>query len=144
MKDKNNIKSLNNKRLNDIDNIINSIKTQKSHENDLEKKSNKYKEKYPELLDGYDLIKNKKELQNCKNAGYIRYINFEGVIRFGGTLLKISNPPNNDQITLLLLKNSTNSIWSITWEKNIIFYKKQVKKGDNLRNLFITLIDDEK
>ena len=144
MKDKNNIKPLNNKRLNDIDNIINSIKTQKSHENDLEKKSNKYKEKYPELLDGYDLIKNKKELQNCKNAGYIRYINFEGVIRFGGTLLKISNPPNNDQITLLLLKNSTNSIWSITWEKNIIFYKKQVKKGDNLRNLFITLIDDEK
>ena len=144
MKDKNNIKPLNNKRLNDIDNIINSIKTQKSYENDLEKKSNKYKEKYPELLDGYNLVKNKKELQNCKNAGYIRYINFEGDIRFGGTLLKISNPPNNDQITLLLLKNSTNSIWSITWEKNIIFYKKQVKKGDNLRNLFISLIDDEK
>tara|TARA_X000000950_G_scaffold240541_1_gene293649 strand:+ start:279 stop:707 length:429 start_codon:yes stop_codon:yes gene_type:complete len=142
MKDKNNTKPLNNKRINDIDNIIDSIKTQKSYEKDLEKKSDIYKQKYPDLLEGYQLVKNKKELQKCKNAGYIRYINVNGEIRYGGTLLKISNPPNNDQITLLLLKNSTNSIWSITWEKNTIFYKDQVKKGDNLRNLFITLIDD--
>lgn len=128
-------------RLNDINKIVNSIKTQKSFNKDLEKKADKYIKKYPDLLKDYTLIKNKKKLKLCKNGGYIRYVNKNGLIRYGGLLLKVFEPPNSD-ITMLLLQNKNNNKWSITWDRNTIFYKEQVKKGDNLRNLFISLLND--
>ena len=130
-----------NDRLNDINNIVNSIKTQKNFNKDLENKADEYKKKYPDLLNKYQLIKSKKYLEKCKNGGYIRYIKKNGEIRYGGILLKVFKPPNSD-ITMLLLQNKNNNKWSITWERNIIFYKDQVKKGDNLRNLFISLLDE--
>ena len=131
-----------NDRLNDINNIVNSIKTQKSHEKEIESKAEKYRMKYPDLLQDYQIVKSKKSLIKCKNAGYVRYINKNGKIRYGGILLKTYNPPNSD-VTMLLLQNKNNQVWSITWERNIIFYKDQVKKGDNLRKLFISMLDDK-
>jgi hypothetical protein len=44
---------------------------------------------------------------------------------------------------MLLLQNKNYNKWTITWERNIIFYKQQVKKGDNLRNLFISLLHED-
>lgn len=129
-------------RLNDINRIVNSIKTQKSFIKDLENKAASYKSNNPDVLNNYELVKNKKKLKNCKNGGYIRYVNKDGKLRFGGMLLKVFKPPDSD-ITMLLLQNKNNNKWSITWERNIIFYKKQVKKGDNLRNLFISLLNED-
>ena len=131
-----------NERMDDINNIIDSIKTQKEFDKELKKKANKYYEKYPDLLNNYQLITDKNSLKNCKNAGCIRYVNSKGEIRYGGILLKIYNPPDSD-VTFLLLKNTNNHKWNISWERNIIFYKDQVKKGDNLRNLFVTLLNDD-
>ena len=91
-------------RLNDINKIVNSIKTQKSFNKDLENKADKYIKKYPDLLKDYTLIKNKKILKLFKNGGYIRYVNKNGLIRYGGLLLKVFEPPNSD-ITMLLLQN---------------------------------------
>ena len=131
-----------NDRLNDINKIVNSIKSQKIYNKELENKANDYKKKFPDILNNYKLVKSKKKLENCKNGGYIRYVNKEGQLRFGGILLKVFKPPESD-ITMLLLQNKNNNKWSITWERNIIFYKQQVKKGDNLRNLFISLLNDD-
>jgi hypothetical protein len=129
-------------RLNDINRIVNSIKTQKSFIKDLENKAASYKSNNPDVLNNYELVKNKNKLKNCKNGGYIRYVNKDGKLRYGGMLLKVFKPPDSD-ITMLLLQNKNNNKWSITWERNIIFYKKQVKKGDNLRNLFISLLNED-
>ncbi len=131
-----------NDRLNDINKIVNSIKSQKIYNKELENKADDYKKKFPDILNNYKLVKSKKKLENCKNGGYIRYVNKEGKLRFGGILLKVFKPPESD-ITMLLLQNKNNNKWSITWERNIIFYKQQVKKGDNLRNLFISLLNDD-
>lgn len=129
-------------RLNDINKIVNSIKSQKTYNKELENKADNYKKKFPDILNNYELVKSKKKLENCKNGGYIRYVNKEGKLRFGGILLKVYKPPESD-ITMLLLQNKNNNKWSITWERNIIFYKQQVKKGDNLRNLFISLLNED-
>jgi len=134
-------RSRKNNRLNDITELIDSIKTQKTYNQELEEKAKKYIKKYPDILKDYKLITTKNNLKECKYAGYIRYINKDDELRYGGILLKIYTPPDSD-ITFILLQNKDNYKWNITWERNIIFYKPQVKKGDNLRNLFISLLDE--
>ena len=135
-----------NKRLKEIDDFVNSIKTENEFNSEIQQKMEKYKEKfYNELLD-YNPITNLKDLYNLKSAGYIRYVNFNNEIKYGGILLKIFKTENEDEISqknLILLQNSNNKKWTISWENNYIFYKKQTKKGDNMRNLFISLLDKD-
>ena len=135
-----------NKRLKEIDDFVNSIKTENEFNSEIQQKMEKYKEKfYNELLD-YNPITNLKDLYNLKSAGYIRYVNFNNEIKYGGILLKVFKSENEDEISqknLILLQNSNNKKWTISWENNYIFYKKQTKKGDNMRNLFISLLDKD-
>lgn len=135
-----------NKRLKEIDDFVNSIKTENEFNSEIQQKMEKYKEKfYNELLD-YNPVTNLKDLYNLKSAGYIRYVNFNNEIKYGGILLKIFKTENEDEISqknLILLQNSNNKKWTISWENNYIFYKKQTKKGDNMRNLFISLLDKD-
>ena len=133
-----------NSRLKEIDNFVNSIKTEEEHQIEIKNKFNEYKNKFKEELDGYVEILNLEDLYSLKSAGYIRYINLKGEIRYGGILIKIFKTESEDEFNkknLLLLKNSHGKKWSISWEKNFIFYKYQTKKGDNLRNIFISLLD---
>lgn len=135
-----------NSRLKEIDNFVNSIKTEEEHQIEIKNKFNEYKNKFKEELDGYVEILNLEDLYSLKSAGYIRYINLKGEIRYGGILIKIFKTESEDEFNkknLLLLKNSHGKKWSISWEKNFIFYKYQTKKGDNLRNLFISLLDEK-
>mgnify|MGYP001134439215 CR=1 FL=1 len=133
-----------NSRLKEIDNFVNSIKTEEEHQNELINKFNEYKKKFKEELDGYVEILDLEEIYSLKPAGYIRYVNIEGEIRYGGILIKVFKTENEDEFNkknMLLLKNSNGEKMSISWEKNSIFYKQQTKKGDNIRNLFISLLD---
>jgi hypothetical protein len=135
-----------NKRLKEIDDFVDSIKTENEFNSEIQQKMEKYKEKfYNELLD-YNPVISLKDLYNLKSAGYIRYVNFNNEIKYGGILLKIFKTENEDEISqknLILLQNSNNKKWTISWENNYIFYKKQTKKGDNMRNLFISLLDKD-
>ena len=135
-----------NNRLKEIDDFVNSIKTENDYAIEIQETMEKYKEKfYNELLD-YKPVINLKDLYNLKNAGYIRYVNFNNEIKYGGILLKVFKSENEEEISqknLILLQNSNNKKWTISWEKNYIFYKKQTKKGDNMRNLFISLLDKD-
>jgi hypothetical protein len=133
-----------NNRLKEIDLIVEQFFPQKNYENEKIDKINKFKLKYKDELKNYNIINTKEELYNLKSAGYIRYFDREDNLKFGGILLKVfeSENENVDMVrTLILLKNSENIKWTISWENNMIFYKKQTKKGDNLRNLFISLLD---
>ena len=135
-----------NSRLKDIDNFVNSIKTEEEHQLEKQNKFNEYKNKFKDTLNGYVEILNLEDLYSLKSAGYIRYINLKGEIRYGGILMKVFKTESEDEFNkknLLLLKNSHEKKWSISWEKNFIFYKHQTKKGDNLRNIFISLLDEK-
>ena len=133
-----------NSRLKEIDSIIESIKPKEDYKKDLEDKIEKFKLKYSKELEDYDFISSKDELFNLKSAGYVRYVDLNGKIKYGGILIKVFNSESDIEYNkriLILLQNSSGKKWTISWEKNYIFYKKQTKKGDNLRNLFISLLD---
>ena len=133
-----------NSRLKEIDSIIESIKPKEDYKKDLEDKIEKFKLKYSKELENYDFISSKDELFNLKSAGYVRYVDLNGKIKYGGILIKVFNSESDIEYNkriLILLQNSSGKKWTISWEKNYIFYKKQTKKGDNLRNLFISLLD---
>ena len=135
-----------NNRLKEIDEIINSIKNEDSYLKELYEKSNLFKKKFKNELEDYELITDLDSLYKLKSGGYIRYVNMKEEIRYGGILLKVFESENKDDFykkNLIILQNSDNKKWTISWEKNYIYYKKQTKKGDNLRNLFISIIDDE-
>lgn len=135
-----------NSRLKDIDNIVNSIVKEEDYKKKIFKKVNYFENKYKNELLGYTFVKSLKELYELKSAGYIRYFNKNDDIRFGGILIKVFENETNDDFykkNLIIIQNSYNKKWIVSWENNIIFYKKQTKKGDNLRNLFITYLDKD-
>lgn len=132
------------KRLKEIDEIIDSIKSQKEYENEMKSKVESLIEKFSDKLEGYNFVSSLEELYKLKPSGYIRYINFNDEIKFGGILIKVFKSESDDEFNkknLILIQNSDNIKWAISWEKNYIFYKNQTKKGDNLRNLFISILD---
>lgn len=127
-----------NKRLKEIDDILESIEPNN--------KINNYLEIYKNELKDYKYVNSLEELYDLKSAGYIRYINLNGELKFGGILIKVFESENKDEFNkknLILLQNSNNNKWVISYERNYIFYKNQTKKGDNLRNLFISLLDEK-
>ena len=133
-----------NSRLKEIDNFVNSIKSEEQYTLELQQKFDEYKKKYKEELDGYIEVPNLETLYNLKLAGYIRYINLKDELRYGGILMKVFKAESEDEFNkknLILLKNSNDKKFTVSWEKNYIFYKQQTKKGDNLRDLFISLLD---
>lgn len=135
-----------NNRLKEIDMIVESFFPQKDYELDLKEKINNFYKNHKKELKNYNYISSKEELYELKLAGYIRYFDREDNIKYGGILIKIFESETDTlekKRTLLLLQNSDGKKWTVSWENNIIFYKPQTKKGDNLRNLFISLLDKD-
>jgi hypothetical protein len=136
-----------NPRLKEIDDLVNSIKSPKEYKEEIKKKITEFYLLYKNELEDYKHIKTINELYNLKSAGYIRYINLDGKLKYGGILLKVFKSENEIEFynkNLILIQNTNNKKWTVSWENNYIFYKKQIKKGDNMRNLFISLLDNEK
>lgn len=135
-----------NNRLKEIDMIVESFFPQKDYELDLKEKINNFYKNHKKELKNYNYISSKEELYELKLAGYIRYFDRDDNIKYGGILIKIFESETDTlekKRTLLLLQNSDGKKWTVSWENNIIFYKPQTKKGDNLRNLFISLLDKD-
>tara|TARA_B100000161_G_scaffold250849_1_gene209421 strand:- start:68 stop:502 length:435 start_codon:yes stop_codon:yes gene_type:complete len=135
-----------NTRLKEIDDIVNSIKSQNDYELEIEEKIRSFKEKFSNELEGYEHIPSLFKFYSMKPGGYVRYVNLKGQIKYGGILVKAFESEDKSEFNkknLLLIQNSNSKQWVISWEKNYIFYKKQTKKGDNLRNLFISLLDKD-
>ena len=104
----------------------------------------KFKKIYSSELKEYEFINNIEYfISNCKNGGYIRYIDLKNKLKWGGILLKIKEDNNNNIINniILVVKNKNNKIYEISWRTNYIFYKHHKTSNDNLRDLFISFIN---
>ena len=77
-------------------------------------------------------------INSLKKGGYIRYINLNEELKWGGILLK---KYKFDDINMMLLCNSNSKNFSISFEKNYIFYKKHTTQADKTRKLFLSYLD---
>ena len=124
------------KRKVDILKIINDNYDEEKIHNKLNKRIEKFEQKYSEELNEYIYIDYSDLLSKVKIGGYIRYVNFNNELRWGGILLEIKDIDTRD--AKLMLKNTTNNIWMIKFSKNYVFYKKHTTYNDKLRELFIS------
>lgn len=91
-------------------------------------------QKFSNLLVDYTYIS--EDYDNLKLGGYVRYINLNEELRFGGILIAKENEEDIFN-TRLVLKNTTNNIWKISLLHNYIFYKSHKTKNDKFKNLFL-------
>lgn len=121
-----------------IENFINSIQTQDNFEKNRTKTINNYYDIYKQELEEYEFIENLSKFNSLKKGGYIRYINLNEELKWGGILLK---KYKFDDINMMLLCNSNSKNFSISFEKNYIFYKKHTTQADKTRKLFLSYLD---
>jgi hypothetical protein len=122
----------------EIENLVNSIETQEQYEKKINRKLELFFSKYKEELEDYMYIKNENEYNNLKKGGYIRYIDFNENLRWGGILLK---KYDFNSINMMLLCNSSAKTFKISFENNYIFYKKHTTQSDKTRKLFLSYLD---
>ena len=125
-----------NTRLKEIDDIVNSIKSQNDYELEIEEKIKSFKEKFSNELEGYEHVPSLFKFYSMKPGGYVRYVNLKGQIKYGGILVKAFESEDKSEFNkknLLLIQNSNSKQWVISWKKIISFKSRQ---RDNLRNLF--------
>ena len=127
-----------NKRLKDIENLVDQVKSQEKWQSDLNKKIYKWKSDYEKELEDYEFIESEEELKTTvKKGGYVRYFNANDELRYGGFLVNIFD---DNEITKITLMNIMGKRWVISWTRNYIFYKKHTTANDKLRKIFISLL----
>jgi len=121
-----------------INNILNNFKSQKEWELEKMKHIDNMQKKYKEYLEDYNLVQNKEEYDMCKLGGYIRYIDNNDIMKWGGILIKKIQLHDIDYMVVL---NSQKQSCKVSFNKNIIFYKKHMTANDKTRKLFISYLD---
>ena len=108
-------------------------------ENFIEKKSNDYIEflikKYEIELKDYKYI-DPKNIDQIKLGGYIRCVDLEENLKWGGTVIKLINDKKISKFKIKLM-NCNKNIWSIKYSKFYIFFKNTVSSRDTFKNIFI-------
>lgn len=94
------------------------------------------KNKYDIELNEYFYI-DESNINEMKIGGYVRYINMNEELKWGGILINIKNKKKLTKMKLVL-KNSTNNYWNIKYKNFYIFYKNNVSRYDKFRDLFIS------
>ena len=126
------------KRLKNIDKIINELPSQEEWQSKLNKKIYIWKSTYEKELEDYEFIGSEKKLKDtAKKGGYIRYFNSNDELRYGGFLV---NTFEDKDILKISLMNTMGDKWVISWTRNYIFYKKHTTANDKLRKIFISLL----
>jgi hypothetical protein len=119
-------------RIKNINSFIDSIMTQDEWEENINIRINYLIEKYNKQLDKYNYIM-ENEINGLKLGGYIKYININDDLIWGGALFKI------DRNNIYMKKD--NEIIKINKFKNIIFYKNHITLNDKNREIFLTSLD---
>ena len=122
-----------------IDLFLKNYKTQKDWNENKDNYINKIKKKYNEYLEDYYIIKNKKDYDNMKLGGYIRYVDSNETLKWGGILIKKFT---NNNIEYMLLANSKMKSIQVSFYRNTIFYKNHTTASDKTRKLFISYLDN--
>ena len=96
---------------------------------------NLLKSKFESELKNYKYIKPNK-IKLIKPGGYIRCIDIDENIKWGGTVIKLINENNSSRLKIQL-KNKANKFWYIKFYKYYVFYKENVTFNDTFRDIFI-------
>ena len=121
-----------------IKDFLKTIKTQKEWNTDKKIYVENMIKRYETELEDYMYVGNVNEYDNIKLGGYIRYIDMDDNIHWGGILLK--KIKTND-IDYMILCNSSMYRFKIAFYRNTIFYKKHTTSSDKTRKLFISYLD---
>lgn len=92
--------------------------------------------KYEIELHGYFVITSN-NLSKMKVGGYVRYVNINDELKWGGVLVNIINPKKITRMKLCM-KNTNNNYWNVKFKNNYIFYKNNISKYDKFKELFIS------
>ena len=122
--------------------MVDNIMTQEEWEKNKRKHIEKLFKKYNTELENYIWLENLEEYENIKLGGYIRYVNMNDEIKWGGILVKKRIKLNG--IHMMTIKNSKGDLFDVSFEKNYVFYKNHVSSSDKMRELFISYLDKEK
>ena len=93
------------------------------------------KNKYIDELRYYNYI-DSNNINNIKLGGFIRYFDLNNNIKWGGIIIKLINSNKLDKFKIML-KNSKNNIWKISFLKYYIFFKDINFKNEIFREIFI-------
>ncbi len=119
-------------RIKDINKFIDSIITQEEWEYNYNKRIDNLILKYSNQLENYNYII-KDELNELKIGGYIKYIDTNDNLIWGGVLVKIEGD--------LIYTKKDNNIIKINKYKNIIFYRNHRTQNDKYRELFVSSME---
>ena len=123
-----------------IHRFIDNIMTQEEYEYNKQHEINKYIKTYSKELDKYDYIETIDDYNKIKLGGYIRYINFNGELKWGGFLIKKDiNISNN--FNIMTIANSHKQYIKVSFQNNHIFYKPHTTSTDKLKDIFISYLD---
>jgi hypothetical protein len=119
-------------RIKNINKFIDDIMTQDEWEYKYNKRIDELITKYSSQLEKYNYII-KDEIDSLIIGGYIKYIDVNNDLHWGGTLTKI------DEYFIYLKKQ--NEYIKINKFKNIIFYRNHRTRNDKFREIFVTGLD---
>ena len=126
------------KREKQIESFLNQMESQEEYEQNIENKINTFYKKYINELEDYKYVKNLSEYNNLKNGGYIRYFNLNDQLKWGGILIK--KIKNND-MDLMVLSNSAFNRFTVSFQKNYVFYKEHQTASDITRKIFLSALE---
>jgi hypothetical protein len=121
-----------------ISNFIDEFYNKDNWERDRDKFIEKISSKFYKELEKYIFVDN---INDIKLGGYIRYVNCDEELKWGGILKKII--VENDK-HYLLLSNKYKQFTRVAFEYNYIFYRSIVTRADKLREIFISYLDEDK
>jgi hypothetical protein len=119
-------------RIKDINKFIDSIITQEEWEYNYNKRIDNLILKYSNQLESYNYII-KDEIDDLKIGGYIKYVDINDNLIWGGLLAKIDDK-------FIYIKKD-NDIIKINKYKNIIFYRNHRTQNDKYREIFTTSLE---
>lgn len=118
--------------------FVDSICTQENFEKKKLEKVEKLYDLYEGELEDYLFVKDKVAYDKIILGGYIRYINYNDELKWGGILLKkVINKDKN----IMVLANTLNKTYNVSFENNYVFYKFHTTQSDKLKKIFLSYLD---
>jgi hypothetical protein len=121
-----------------IDNFLKQLESQEEWNIKRKNKVKQFYKLYSKELEDYIFIKNIQIYNQIEVGGYIRYINLNHELKWGGILIK--KIVQND-MELMILSNSASDRIIVSFQKNYIFYKKHTTNNDKVRKLFLSVLE---
>ena len=121
-----------------IEQILSTMKTQEQWIEERNNNIDKLMIVYSGELEDYRPIVDSYDYDNMDVGGYIRYVDSNNEIKWGGILLKKIKKNNIDY---MVVANSQMKCITVSFYRNTIFYKKHTTASDKNRKLFISYLD---